>query len=190
MQTLMDLEIDDNQSIKICVEDYENKINLYQEPTPEIHKFDEVSIFYKCGNKRYRLFFDILQEAFCSLKSALSEALEGKLMLKEGLIVGNVGKAYNKLLMEEKVDEACEFLASVWLFKDVHTFIYNDKKGAYIEISRRLFDIDNDVDEDVISSLILTDYQPIALIPLERSKMMTWYEQCKTLMNKLGIDYC
>ena len=189
MKTLIEFKIDDMRSIKICVENFEYKTNLYQEATKEIHKFDIVSIFYDCGIERYELFSDILQYALWCLDAALARAINLDLTLDEGLTAGNVGEAYNKLLVEEKVEEVCEFLPTVWSFKNVHTYIYNDQMKAYLEISKRLFDLGDDIDEETRTNFAKTPYKPIALIPLDRSKMIIWHQQCKDLMHKLGIDY-
>ncbi len=179
-----------DERIIICVPKFEHKTNYFYKPTPELHQFDEATVFYDDRESSVILAKDAIQEILIVLSECIDRVLKGQLKIPK-LLENKIGKLYNIDNNSEKF--TFQYDSSRMLCVNyVSTWIYNAEDNKIcIEISP-LYPWtyrDPKEGENYISfDEFISSYRPIAVIRVERNSLIKLKQKCDSVIKKLGIN--
>lgn len=195
MNELINLLFKDAKII-ISVPNFENKINYYYPPLPELNRFDEGSVYlYLDNEKKVLLLRDILQVFFIPFYVMLKKGLSKKLQLPIDIHAGDLGLYYNNYM--EKIYNDDDFKSEdlfggflLWSGINIQTWLYNVNDRIYIEISPSYKWHLNEPEKNekfIAYKDFQKKYKPIAVLEISKEKSESWLKQCKKICSQLEI---
>lgn len=192
MKILINFPISESQQICIAINE-ENKTNLYGYKTDGLHIFDEIEAKYIHNNKSIILIHDSAQyviETFCN---SLEMILKNELMLDPSLVPGKVGYFFSKEKADncDEIKNAKNIFSQYWVWSsldNVQTWLYNANDKIYLEISPTypwLFSDPEEAENYISFDEYMSSYNPIALVELEKSLVLSWINECHRLLQKI-----
>ncbi len=165
----------------------------------EIHRYEEISIVYKCGNIKYILYSnDFIIEALSALKTLLNKAINGELALHDSLIEKGIGFWSNEnfqnnsglVMIEGKEGQywvGDKYL--LWDSVEYQTWIYNLKNEVAIEVTptyRWHFDEpDEEANDYMPYEKFRANYKTCFVRTFSLHIAKSWLNQCQDILNKL-----
>jgi hypothetical protein len=169
----------------VITEKVENKFNSYQEPTHQIHKFDQVTIKLVTSDKEFVLFNDILDAAW-TIIYALEKAQQGLRKLPREIKVGKMTYALNDFTAKDNLSVYKDIdFNHYWVWSTVdgpQTFLYTANGSIFMEIGE-IFANHSKYES------FRKNYKPILVKKIPQEQQDLWLKTCKKIRDDLDAQF-
>jgi hypothetical protein len=190
MNILEKFVINDQTLLEITIPALENKINYFYDVTPQLNRFDEVTVTLKMPTGSIILYQNTVDDAFFRLRSFLNKIVSGKKVIPHKKFIGSVGRyhtidEYRHWKYEEGGEslsaDALEYLdfllytsgqSQAWLYSDGH-IIYFEVGYAFPLLSSADAPPDDQLFEKFLGS-----YKPLFFDSISFEQAREWLEKC------------
>jgi hypothetical protein len=194
MQIIESFIVDKDIFLKVVIPDFNEKINYFYESTPEINRFDEVTVTLKEADRVIVLYKNTIDDAFFRLRNFLRKVLEEKTIIPDKSFIGLVGRYHNiDAYRHWKYDEGGETLSPdaleyldflLYSSDEAITWFYSDGSVIYIEVGYTfpLVYSSDALADDPQFEKFLHNYKSLFFTSLSFNTAREWLEKCNKIV--------
>lgn len=192
MNIIAELFVESGIYFTIEVPDFSKKLNPYYEPTPKLHKFDEVSVSLTIDNASHLVMHDIIQVIVCPLYHFLKRSMAHKIPLPSSVTPGTLGSLYNRNYYDNywknntgKSSAIIDY-KQFWLWSAhnlMQSWMYNHNNKIYLEIGEAYSLLPQKNDKAFEEHM--SQYKPLLFVEIPQNIAEEWLQKCEKIMHDI-----